>query len=223
MLVCSQCGTPVAVAGHPCPRCGHRGAIDQRFFAGQVQPEVAAEQLDLATHEASQEGSLPDRERAWSPWLAALTVLLLGPAGGAVIAAVNLARLAAERLAWRVCAAVAAVQLLLAVGLGFLARPNAAAAWIVLACFAAVVAAVLVRWQWDPVRARRTERPGHHVPGADAFGAFLLAAVIGLSAGWATLAIADAISAEAFTRPIRQAVPESPPPTPEAPAFPMMG
>ncbi len=225
MLVCAECGTQVAVAGHKCPACGHRGAIDSRFYHGELKPTTAtaAKPADLATHDATASGLLPDAQRAWSPWLAGLVAVPLGPAAGTLVAVRNLKRLG--RLSadpWSLVGAALAGQLLLGAVAGYLARSHASAAWAVLGLVNLLVLIGLVYWQAEPVSTHRAAHPGRHVPGADAFGAFVLALLLGLAGGYAEFRLGERTSQGQLSGPLHEAFPSKPESAPPMREMPMM-
>lgn len=221
MLVCRECGREVKVAGHPCPDCGSRSAIDARFFQGEVKPLADdALEVDLSTHHVSEAGTLPDAHRAWSPWLAAAVTIVFGPAGGALIAARNLARLRNRGPEpWGVAGAVLLGQLLFGCLAGLIARTQVTLAWSLVSLYSLVVAVALVRWQWDAVARQRREMPGRHVPGTDAFGIFLMAIALGLLGFMATTRIGGKLSDGQFDAPLREMIPEPPPEMPDMGQF----
>lgn len=172
MLVCRQCGTPVPMSGRPCPSCGHRGAMDQRFYQGD--PPAAA---DEATTPAAAWVS------AWSPWLAGVVCLCAGPAAGGWFAAANLQRLSGERRDSLVAGGLLAAQWAVAALAAWLLRERPESFLLPPALLTLAVAAGLVGWQWGPVQHWRAAHPGRHTPEADAFGAFLTAIGVGV-VGW---------------------------------------
>jgi hypothetical protein len=209
MLVCTECGTVIARSGQACPACGHRGTIDSRFYPGEVrQPPAGAPPPAPDPDAAAGLGSvLVDRERAWSPWLATLFAIALGPAAGVVVAAHNLRRFQLRAGdPWVSTWWVLVLQLLAAVVAGLIARNDPGAAWLVLALATLVIAVVLTRWQWEPVLQQRRTHPGNHSPGPDAFGVVLLAVAIGLLAGWLTLFLGDRLSGGAFRQALGAAL-----------------
>lgn len=222
MLVCRECGREVRVAGHPCPDCGSRSAIDARFYTGDVKPVEGDDGTvaELSTHQASASGTLPDGQRAWSPWLAAALGIVFGPAGAALFAARNLFRLRGRGPdPWGFAGAVLVGQLLVGVLAGFVARTQLALAWSLVSLYTVVVSGVLVRWQWDAVARQRREMPGRHVPGADAFGVFLMGIALGLLGFVATARIGGALSDGQFVAPLREMIPEREPEMPDMGQF----
>ena len=215
MLVCSRCGTKIIVAGHACAACGHRGSVEARFFHGTILDPPASTGDDLATHHASSSGTLPEELRAWSPWFTLTQGVVFGPAAGALFGARNRQRLVPDSPdAWTVTALVLAGQLLINAGAGYLARSNLALGATLIALYNLVVAALLVRWQWEPVRQRRLEVPGHHAPGADAVVPVLVGLVLALSGGYLSYRLADRLSHQAFSQFITEKLP-----TPASPAM----
>ncbi len=215
MLVCRTCGHQVRVAGQPCGSCGSRAAIDARFYDGEVTPLPAAADPSGAARQASAAGTLPDDQRAWSPWLAGAVSLVFGPAGGALVASRNLIRLRHRGAApWAVALAVLAGQLLVGVLAGLVARSQPALAWSLSGLYAVAVAAVLIRWQWGAVARQRREIPGRHTPGTDAFGVFLMALAVGLVGFLASARVADAVSHGSYLTPVRTLIPKPKPPAP---------
>ena len=210
MLVCTNCGTPVENAGHPCETCGHRGSILQAVYerrqrgeptpfapAPQPPPPVPATELPAAPASAV---VLGDADRAWTPWLAVVVGLLGGPVAGTYLAAANLKRLVPQPGdAWLTTLWALALQLLCGLLGGLMARSYPIAAWLLCGLFWLALLVGLVVWQGGPVARRRREQPGNHTPGADAFGAFLVALVLGVAAAWLTLFIGDRLSGGAFS------------------------
>lgn len=195
MLVCSKCGEPVRMSGHPCPSCGHRGAIEERLFRGERRAEPATAPAEGLPEPPTATGLLLDAERAWSPWLAGAVGVLFGPTAAVVVAAQNLRRWRPTSPdPWLVGLWVLVGQLLAAVGAGFAARKSIGLAGAALGLYALVVLALTIRWQWAPVAEQRAARPGQHVPGADAFGAFFAAVLAGLVGFWLTNLIAGRLS-----------------------------
>ncbi len=223
MLVCRDCGREIRVAGHPCGDCGSRSAIEARFFQGEVKPLAEdAPATDISTHHASQAGTLPDAQRAWSPWLAAALSLVFGPAGAGLFAARNLVRLRGRGPdPWGVAALLLVGQLLVGCLAGFVARTQVTLAWSLFSLYSLAVAGGLVRWQWDAVARQRRELSGRHIPGADAFGVFLMAIVLGLVGFLATSRVAGAISDGAFIAPLQELVPDKQPAAPDMNQFQM--
>ncbi len=204
MLVCSRCGTEVVVAGHPCPSCGHRGAVEARFYAGEVKPAPASAEAAPAVM-ASRSGALPDEQRAWSPWLGAVLAIVLTPPAGGFVAARNLQRLAGGKIdPWLTALYLLVGELIAAAVAGWIARGNLALCWLPLAVYAIAVAAWLVLWQWQPVKQRRSEVPGRHAPGVDAFGAFVLALVFSAVTSLAVYQVADRVGQQALSRPLAE-------------------
>ncbi|MCC7491640.1 MAG: hypothetical protein IT204_04810 [Fimbriimonadaceae bacterium] len=212
MLVCSQCGTLIQVAGHACPACGHKGSIDRRFWHGEVLEPPGT--TDLATAHVSAAGTLPEEQRAWTPWLAA--ALLLLPCGAVYVAATNLRRIgAAPKDAVSYLPTAFLAQTLVTAAAGALGRSQPLAALGLLAAFNVLVAALLVRWQAAPVAARRAELPGRHSPGTDALGTLLVAVLVGLLVSGVTFRLGDRLADGEISSLVRQALPA--PPAPAAP------
>lgn len=206
MLVCSHCGTETRVAGQPCARCGQRGTVDARFYEGEVTPLGDAPQAHAAATQASRSDSLPESERAWSPWLAAVLSVLFGPAAAVIVATRNVARFQPTAVSpWWLASAVIA-QVVAAVVAGVLSKETLGAGTT--APFAAVnvvFAALLVRLQAPVVAEQRRQQPGRHEPGSDAFGAFLVGVVVSLLLLYLSYALADRFSGQTISTKWREA------------------
>lgn len=218
MLVCSRCGAEVPMAGHPCAACGHRGAIDRRFYHGP-EPAVEPAAVEVEPAGPSVTGTLPDELTAWSPWLAAVLAVVAGPVGGGFFAARNLKRLGQKWEPLTVAFGLLLGQVAVAALAGLTARSSAAWGGALLGLYSLVVLVVLVRAQWAPVARHRAAHPGRHVPGADAFGACLLALILGLAGSYLTLKLADRIADGALMAPLRSLLPT---PAPAAPPHEMV-
>ena len=80
----------------------------------------------------------------------------------------------------------------------------------------------VVRWQWEPVRQRRLEVPGHHAPGADAVVPVLVGLVLALSCGYLSYRLADRLSHQAFSQFITEKLPPPASPAMRTMEFPGM-
>ena len=221
MLVCRECGREIRVAGHPCANCGSRSAIEARFYDGEVKPLGDDEPVvELLTHRASEAGTLPDDQRAWSPWLAAALTIIFGPAGGGLFAARNLQRLRGRGPdPWQIAFALLVGQLVVGVIAGFVARSQITLAWSLFSLYSLAVMAGLARWQWAAVARQRRELAGRHTPGADAFGVFFMAIIVGLLGFAAASRVAGTISDGAFVQPLKDMIPEKKAAKPAMPDF----
>lgn len=206
MLVCSHCGTELMSAGQACPSCGKRGAVDARFYAGEVKPAPpgSGDSLAAAPH-ASRSGALPDADRAWSPWLAAVVTILLGPAAGVILASRNLTRLKPDVVGpWWLASAVIA-QVFAAVVCGLLGKHEVGTALLVPPAVVNVVFAALLVWLQAPhVAEQRQKQPGNHAPGVDAFGAFVAGLVLSVLLGYTCYFIADRFADKAISAKVKE-------------------